>query len=85
MSQEEVLDRTVSLDHLQVIVNGNVADDRYMRVPPSLLGIQLYFADRNLPHVLLGGALEDVWLEEKASVCEIEDSTDGTRDFRIHG
>jgi hypothetical protein len=42
MSQEEVLDRTISLGHLQVIVNGDVANNRYMRVPPSLFDIQVY-------------------------------------------
>lgn len=81
MGQEEVLDRTINLGHLQVIVNGDVADNRYMRVPPSLFGIQVYFADRNLPRLLLGDALKDVWLEEEASVGEIEDSTDRTRIF----
>ena len=85
MDQEEVLDRAIGLDHLQVIVNGDVPDNRYLRVPPSLFGVQLYFGDRNLPRRLLGGTLKGVWLEEKASVGEIEDSTDRTAYSRIHG
>jgi hypothetical protein len=40
MGQEEILDRTISLGHLQVIVNGDITDNRYMRVPPSLFCIR---------------------------------------------
>lgn len=80
MGQKEVPDRTIGLDHLQGIVKGDVADNRYTSssLPLRYAGV---FPDTNLPRRLLGDALKDLWLEVEASVGEIEDSTDWTRIF----